>query len=62
MLFVWDGFASESCSSIAQHANKLAASSTDRQDQDVIVTVPQANVPQIVEDLGAVSDLRFFFL
>ena len=41
--------------SIAQHANKLAASSTDRQDQDVIVTVPQANVPQIVEDLGAVS-------
>ena len=43
--------------SIAQHANKLATSSTDRQDQDVIVTVPQANVPQIVEDLGAVSDV-----
>ena len=41
--------------SIAQHANKLASGPSDRQDQDVVVTVPQANVPQIVEDLGAVS-------
>jgi len=42
---------------IAQHAVNLAQTPgpLDRQDEDIVVSVPQANVPQIVEDLGAMG-------